>query len=102
MSSKTYLVEPQRPTGHGWTACAEHEARRWSVIELTRIRTKRHQYVSRRTIANHLSKALAEETQLSCQRNATPLAKPRLGARFAATGRKIIAKSLRKGTDYNV
>lgn len=86
--TRTYHVEPQRATGHGWQACEPHRAERWAVVSRTRTRRST---VSRVEAAyTHRKFAVMLQESLT---QATPVRRPTLGQRFIRTGRAIIAGS---------
>lgn len=91
-----FSVEPQRSLGRGWELCLPHQAERWAVVEVKYIRAARgakRRAALTRCIASYPSQALAAHRCAQETAAHKPLLKPSLGARWAKTGRKIIARS---------
>lgn len=96
---KTYTVEPQAATGRGgFAVCLPHEAERWAVLEVLRIRKRGKNYQRTRVLGHRPSRSQAQALCATLIAASRPLSRPRLGARFARTGRAIIARGL--GRDF--
>ena len=98
-------VEPQRRTlagDAGWTICLPHQAGRFAVVQLTIWRKGGKQFRKTRVVASFTgagAEAAANKLMLTLVAHGKPKPKLSLGGRMAATGRRIIARSL-TATEY--